>query len=137
MAAIYSDLAGKVVLVTGGAAGIGAAIVRRFAEQKSKVVFFDIKVDEGQRLARELSDRGLAAHFQHVDLTDIPALRAGVAEARNTHGAINILVNNAAHDERHQTEEMTRTSVLTLANGTFSFSVWEAQRSARTDFSWK
>ena len=55
MAAIYSDLAGKVVLVTGGAAGIGAAIVRRFAEQKSKVVFFDIKVDEGQRLARELS----------------------------------------------------------------------------------
>src|ERR1700759_4449694 len=78
MAAIYSDLADKVVLVTGGAAGIGAAIVRRFAEQKSKVVFFDIKVDEGQRLARELSDRGLAAHFQHVDLTDIPALRAGV-----------------------------------------------------------
>jgi NAD(P)-dependent dehydrogenase (short-subunit alcohol dehydrogenase family) len=82
MAAIYSDLAGKVVLVTGGAAGIGAAIVRRFAEQKSKVVFFDIKVDEGQRLARELSDHGLAAHFQRVDLTDIPALRAGVVEAR-------------------------------------------------------
>ena len=52
MAAIYSDLADKVVLVTGGAAGIGAAIVRKFAEQKSKVVFFDIKVEEGQRLAR-------------------------------------------------------------------------------------
>ena len=63
MAAIYSDLAGKVVLVTGGAAGIGAAIVRRFAEQKSKVVFFDIKVDEGQRLARELSDRGTGCAF--------------------------------------------------------------------------
>lgn len=107
MAAVYSDLAGKVVLVTGGASGIGAAIVRRFAQQKSNVVFFDIKADEGQRLARELSDQGLAAHFQRVDLTDIAALRAGVAEARKAHGAINILVNNAAHDERHNTEEMT------------------------------
>ena len=49
MAAVYSDLAGKVVLVTGGASGIGAAIVRRFAQQKSNVVFFDIKADEGER----------------------------------------------------------------------------------------
>jgi len=107
MAAVYSDLAGKVVLVTGGASGIGAAIVRRFAHQKSIVVFFDIKADEGQRLARELSDQGLSAHFRGVDLTDIAALRAGIAEARNEHGAINILINNAAHDERHKTEEMT------------------------------
>ena len=107
MAAVYSDLAGKVVLVTGGASGIGAAIVRRFAQQKSNVVFFDIKVDEGQSLARELSDQGLSARFMRVDLTDIAALRAGVAEARNAHGATNILVNNAAHDERHNTEVVT------------------------------
>ncbi|MDD1534371.1 MULTISPECIES: SDR family NAD(P)-dependent oxidoreductase [unclassified Bradyrhizobium] len=107
MTAVYSDLARKVVLVTGGASGIGAAIVRRFAQQKSEVVFFDIKAEEGQRLASELSDQGLAAHFRHVDLTDIAALRAGVAEARSAHGAINILVNNAANDERHKTEEMT------------------------------
>jgi len=107
MAAVYSDLAGKVVLVTGGAAGIGAAIVRHFAQQKSNVVFFDIKADKSQRLARELSNQGLAAHFQRVDLTDIAALRAGVVEARKAHGAINILINNAAHDERHNTEEMT------------------------------
>lgn len=107
MTAVYSDLAGKVVLVTGGASGIGAAIVRRFAQQKSNVVFFDIKSDEGEQLARELSDQGLSAHFSRVDVTDIAALRAGVAEARNLHRAINILVNNAAHDERHKTEEMT------------------------------
>ncbi|SDS50019.1 SDR family NAD(P)-dependent oxidoreductase [Bradyrhizobium canariense] len=107
MAAVYSDLAGKVVLVTGGASGIGEAIVRRFAQQKSTVVFFDIKVEEGVRLARELSSQGLGAHFLNVDLTDIAALRAGVADARKAHGPVNVLVNNAAHDERHSTEEMT------------------------------
>jgi NAD(P)-dependent dehydrogenase (short-subunit alcohol dehydrogenase family) len=107
MPAIYSDLAGKVVLITGGASGIGEAIVRRFAQQKSVVVFFDIKVEEGTRLARELSDQDLSAHFLNVDLTDIAALRAGVAEARKAHGPVNVLVNNAAHDERHPTEEMT------------------------------
>lgn len=107
MAATYSDLAGKVVLVTGGATGIGAAIVRRFAQQKSNVVFFDIKSDEGKHLAGELSDQGLSAHFGRVDVTDIAALRAGIAETRKLHGAINILINNAAHDERHKTEEMT------------------------------
>ena len=107
MAAVYSDLAGKVVLVTGGASGIGAAIVRRFAQQKSNVVFFDIKADEGQAPGTRAVGSGSGAHFQRVDLTDIAALRAGVAEARNVHGAINILVNNAAHDERHSTEEMT------------------------------
>ena len=107
MAATDSDLAGKVVLVTGGASSIGEAIVRRFAEQKSVVVFFDIKVDEGQRLVRELSAEGLSAHFLNVDLTDIAALRAGISDARKAHGPINVLVNNAAHDERHRTEEMT------------------------------
>ncbi|MGJ4947492.1 SDR family NAD(P)-dependent oxidoreductase [Bradyrhizobium sp. HKCCYLS20291] len=107
MAATYSDLAGKVVLVTGGASGIGAAIVRRFALQKSNVVFFDIKDEEGRALQRELSDQGLSAHFQNVDLTDTAALRAGVVDARSRHGAISILVNNAANDERHSTEEMT------------------------------
>jgi D-xylose 1-dehydrogenase len=107
MSAIYSDLAGKVVLVTGGASGIGEAIVRRFAQQKSIVVFFDLKLEEGTRLARELSSEGLSAHFLNVDLTDIAALRTGVADARKAHGPVNILVNNAAHDERHPTEEMT------------------------------
>jgi NAD(P)-dependent dehydrogenase (short-subunit alcohol dehydrogenase family) len=107
MAAIYTDLAGKVVLVTGGASGIGEAIVRRFAEQKSTVVFFDIKAEEGASLARELIGQGLAAYFQKVDLTDIAALRAAISDTRKAHGAINVLVNNAAHDERHRTEDMT------------------------------
>ena len=53
MAATYSDLAGKVVLVTGGGSGIGEAIVRRFAEQKAKVAFIDIK--DSQALVDEVS----------------------------------------------------------------------------------
>src|SRR5271168_5431705 len=107
MAAIYPDLVGKVVLVTGGASGIGEAIVRHFSRQKSIVVFFDIKAAEGALLARELSGLGLNAHYLNVDLTDIAVLRAGVAEVRKAHGPINVLINNAAHDERHPTEEMT------------------------------
>jgi len=107
MAAIYPDLAGKVVLVTGGASGIGSAIVRGFARQKSTVVFFDIKDTAGVGLSRELSGQGLAAHFQHVDLIDIPALRTGVAAVCKAHGPIAILINNAAHDQRHPTEEVT------------------------------
>src|ERR1700750_360092 len=96
MTATYSDLAGQVVLVPGGASGIGEAIVRRFAQQKSIVVFFDIKIEEGGKLARELTDDGHRAHFMNVDLTDIAALRNGIAEARKAHGLINVLVNNAA-----------------------------------------
>ena len=107
MAAIYSDLAGKVVLVTGGASGIGAAIVRRFAQQKSVVLFFDIKAGAGAALARELTQQDLQAHFAAVDLTDTPALQAAIAQARATHGPIDILINNAAHDERHPTESVT------------------------------
>ena len=107
MTATYSDLAGKVVLVTGGASGIGETIVRRFAQQKSVVVFFDIKAEEGARLARELTSVGLRAHFARVDLTDIAALRAVISEARKAHGPIEILINNAAHDERHRIEDVT------------------------------
>jgi len=107
MAAVYSDLAGKIVLVTGGASGIGAAIVRGFARQKSTVLFFDIMADAGAALAQELTRSGLAAHFHSVDVTDIEALRAAIVQTRAAHGPIQILINNAAHDERHATESVT------------------------------
>ncbi len=104
MAASYPDLAGKVVIITGGASGIGAAIVRRFAAQGARVGFLDIKDAEGQALADEL---GGQVRFVHADLTDIAALRAAIATVRDALGPINILVNNAAHDERHRTEDVT------------------------------
>ncbi len=107
MAATYSDLEGKVVLVTGGGSGIGEAIVRRFAEQKSKVAFIDIARDASEKLVRELTGHGLDVRFEHADLTDITALRNAVGRIRDRLGPIQILVNNAAHDERHPTPEVT------------------------------
>jgi NAD(P)-dependent dehydrogenase (short-subunit alcohol dehydrogenase family) len=105
MAATYSDLSGKVVLVTGGGSGIGEAIVRRFAQQKSKVAFIDIK--DSQALVEEVSGQGGTIRFEHTDLTDIAALRAAIARIREAFGPIQVLINNAAHDERHPTEDVT------------------------------
>jgi D-xylose 1-dehydrogenase len=107
MAATYSDLAGKTVLVTGGGSGIGEAIVRRFAQQKAKVAFIDIARELSEKLADELAREGHAVRFEHADLVDIAALRAAVGRIREAHGPIQVLVNNAAHDERHPTPEVT------------------------------
>jgi NAD(P)-dependent dehydrogenase (short-subunit alcohol dehydrogenase family) len=107
MAATYSDLAGKTVLVTGGGSGIGEAIVRRFAQQKSKVAFIDIAREPSEKLASELTREGHEVRFEHADLADVAALRAAVARIREAYGPIEVLVNNAAHDERHPTPEVT------------------------------
>lgn len=109
MAAIYPDLAGKVVLITGGASGIGEAIVRSFAAQGAHVGFLDIKDAEGEALAAELgsAEQGPTVRYVHADLTDIAALRAAIATVRDALGPITVLVNNAAHDERHRTEDVT------------------------------
>jgi D-xylose 1-dehydrogenase len=102
--AIYPDLAGKSVLVTGGGTGIGAAIVRGFARQKAKVAFIDLAEEPSKALAAELGEDVL---FLKADLTDTEALRTAIAEARKAHGPITVLINNAAHDERHATSDVT------------------------------
>jgi NAD(P)-dependent dehydrogenase (short-subunit alcohol dehydrogenase family) len=107
MAATYSDLADKTVLVTGGGSGIGEAIVRRFAEQGAKTAFIDIKERESRALADELTRAGRTVRFEHADLTDIAALRAAIGRVREAFGPVQVLVNNAAHDERHPTPEVT------------------------------
>src|SRR3954468_24334389 len=105
--AIYPDLAEKTVLVTGGSSGIGEAIVRRFAAQGSKTAFIDIKQSEGRALVQEQTSLGHRVHFEPGDLTDISALRSAVDKVRGVFGGIQILINNAAHDERHRTLEVT------------------------------
>jgi NAD(P)-dependent dehydrogenase (short-subunit alcohol dehydrogenase family) len=105
--AIYPDLAGKTVIVTGGGSGIGEAIVRRFAAQGSKTAFIDIKEVPSRALAGELAELGHRVHFEHADLTDISALRSAIGSIRGAFGPIQILINNAAHDQRHVTLEVT------------------------------
>ena len=105
--ATYPSLRGRSVLVTGGGSGIGAAITRRFAEQGACVGFLDIAQEPSEALARELTDAGLAVRYIHLDLKDIAALRAGVAAVRDAFGPVTVLINNAAHDERHATPDVT------------------------------
>ena len=105
--AMYPDLAGKTVVVTGGGSGIGEAIVRRFAAQGSRTAFIDIKTDASKALAAELGKQGHKVHFEQADLTDIAALRRAIGDIRASFGPIQILINNAAHDQRHPTLEVT------------------------------
>ena len=107
MAATYSDLEGKVVLVTGGGSGIGAEIVRRFGGQRARVGFLDIADEASRALEAELTAAGLAVRYERADVTDVPALQAAIGRVREALGPIDILVNNAAHDERHPTEAVT------------------------------
>jgi NAD(P)-dependent dehydrogenase (short-subunit alcohol dehydrogenase family) len=105
--AIYPDLKEKSVIVTGGASGIGEAIVRHFERQESKVAFIDVKQEEGRTLSKSLGGPSRGVHFEACDLTDIEALRRAIANIRRRIGPIGILINNAGHDERHKTEEVT------------------------------
>jgi NAD(P)-dependent dehydrogenase (short-subunit alcohol dehydrogenase family) len=97
--AIYPSLKGKVVLVTGGASGIGAEVVAQFAKQGSRVAFLDFDRENGAKVAAVTG-----ALFRFCDLRDIPALRAAIAEIRDALGPIGVLVNNAARDDRHPME---------------------------------
>ena len=105
--ATYPSLRDAVVLITGGGGGIGAALTRRFAEQGAKVGFLDIARAPSEALVSELREAGHTVDFVHADLRDIDALRAGIAAVRSSLGPISILLNNAAHDERHATAEVT------------------------------
>ena len=105
--ATYPSLRGRTVIVTGGGSGIGAAITRRFAEQGACVGVLDIAQEPSEALAGELTEAGLAVRFVHTDLKDIAALRAGVVAIREVFGLVTVLINNAAHDERHATPDVT------------------------------
>ncbi len=106
--ATYPSLRDRVVLVTGGGSGIGAAIVEHFAAQGSRVALLDIDRAACERSCDTIAAGGRARPvFVSCDLRDIPALRAAVAEVRRQLGPIQVLVNNAAHDERHALDTVT------------------------------
>ena len=83
---------GKVVLVTGGASGIGAAAARRFASEGAQVVVADIDEDGARLLADDLPD-GFAVT---VDTADASSVEAAVRRAVDHYGRIDVVFNNAA-----------------------------------------
>jgi D-xylose 1-dehydrogenase len=104
--AIYPDLEGKSVLITGGGSGIGAAIVRAFARQKAKVGFIDIAEAPSRTLVAELGEKS-GVRSAKADIRDIDALRTAIAGLTDALGSADILINNAANDERHATPDVT------------------------------
>ena len=100
----YPSLKGKTVFITGGAGGIGLRTVRAFAEQGARVGFVDLNAQAGDALLAEI---GEGHHFVQCDLRDIDALRAAFGELAEHLGPAQVLVNNAAHDDRHDWRDVT------------------------------
>ncbi|KHL24665.1 3-oxoacyl-ACP reductase [Croceibacterium mercuriale] len=98
--ATYPSLAGKRVLVTGGGSGIGAGVVEGFVAQGAHVTFFDIAREDSAALVAQLDGKPV---FEAVDLTRIDEVREAIARL----GPFDVLVNNAANDDRHEVADVT------------------------------
>jgi len=91
---IETGLQGKVVVVTGGAAGIGRATAVRFAREGCKVAVWDVKEDAADLVA-ELEELGGEATYHRVDVSDAGAVEAAMAAVVERFGGVDVLVNNA------------------------------------------
>ena len=100
----FPSLQDRVVLVTGGGAGIGEELVEAFVGQGARVAFFDRAIETSKQVVERLDGKPL---FVPVDLTDIEAIRAGVARVEAELGPVGVLVNNAGWDERCSIEDVT------------------------------
>ena len=101
--ALYPSLAGKRVVVTGGASGIGAGLVEAFARQGCETIFVDVLERESAGLVAQLKDAPIRTAFHRVDLTDLSA----VEDFFRSLGPIDVLVNNAGNDDRHTLKDIT------------------------------
>ncbi|MNS08076.1 (S)-1-Phenylethanol dehydrogenase [compost metagenome] len=105
--AVYPSLKGRLVVVTGGGSGIGAGVVEAFARQGARVVFFDIAEADSRALEASLAQLDPPPVFQVCDLTQVDALQAALGEVIARFGPIDVLINNAASDDRHALAEVT------------------------------
>lgn len=106
--AVYSSLKGKIVLVTGGASGIGESIVEAFVQQGSLVVFLDVQDDAARSLIQNCHPLDCTPpEYFHCDLTNTPELQSVMQDIFCSFPTIDVLVNNAGNDKRHKVEEVT------------------------------
>lgn len=106
MNATYPDLRGASVFITGGGSGIGASLTDGFLAQGARVAF--VQRSDASAFCDEMeSKHGTRPLFIPCDITDMKALRAATEQAAQAHGPVTVLVNNAANDQRHTTEETT------------------------------
>ena len=103
--AVYPSLNNKVVVITGGGSGIGESITRSFIKQGAKVAFLDFNEKDSMKLINELNTDNL--HFEFCDLRDIEQLKNSIKKISSKFGPIQILVNNAARDDRHSLQSVT------------------------------
>ncbi|MFW8637260.1 SDR family NAD(P)-dependent oxidoreductase [Cribrihabitans pelagius] len=98
--ATFHDLAGKSVFITGGGAGIGAALTDGFMAQGARVAF--VQRSDATAFCDAMEEKhGTRPLFLPCDITDIAALKDCIARAAKAHGPVTALVNNAANDQRH------------------------------------
>ncbi len=104
----YPSLRDRVVVVTGGASGIGQKIVEQFAMQGAQVAFLDIQNEAGMEVVKQIGAKGdTAPYFLRCDLTDVQAIQECVQSVIAKFKTVDVLVNNAANDTRHSVEEVT------------------------------
>jgi NAD(P)-dependent dehydrogenase (short-subunit alcohol dehydrogenase family) len=130
----YPSLIDKVVFITGGGSGIGAAMVEAFAAQEANVAFVDIAAEPSRDLVAKIGALRPPPLFVHSDLADIAALEAAMEEVRQRLGPISVLINNAANDHRQDADETSeldwdRTMALNLKHQFFAAQI--ARRSMR------
>ncbi|MES3042835.1 SDR family NAD(P)-dependent oxidoreductase [Sphingomonas faeni] len=106
--AVYPSLRDKRVIITGGGSGIGAGLVEGFVAQGAKVAFVDVAEADSRALIERLSDGADHAPIFHaLDLTDLDALNTVFTTMIDQLGGVDILINNAANDDRHTIAEVT------------------------------
>ena len=105
--AIYPSLKGKTVLITGGAGGIGAHMVRAFLAQQAKTAFIGRREDNCREFASEFKGQKNQPLYRVCDLRDVRALEAAMDSLLEELGVINVLVNNAARDQRVELNKIT------------------------------
>lgn len=121
----YSDLAGRVVFISGGASGIGADLVRGFAEQGARVLFVDIDTGSGEALASETG-----ASFLPCDVTDNATLNAAIDQAESM-GGLEVLVNNAGNDQRMAVGDVTAEDWTRLVDVNLRHQFFASQRACK------